>query len=237
MHDPTHHVNLIEYFLHTSAGTAQFIGAGLATLLFLIIGIIVKKHYARTGVKGALVPSPKLSVVNLTEWAIETLDRFTIDIIGEKHGRKFTPLISTLFLYILTMNLLGNIPGMPAATANINMNLGMAILVFLVYNFYGFKEHGAGYIKHFMGPVWWLAPLMFVIELISHLVRPASLSIRLFGNINGDHIAVGIFEALTKVLVPVFFMGLGLFVAFIQALVFTMLSAVYIQLAVSSEEH
>ena len=229
-----HHVTLLEYLLGLSPWEAQFVGMGIITLLFLIVGVIVYRHYKKQGEKAA-VPTKKFSLVNLVEVMVEQLDSFTIGIIGEQHGRKFSPLIATIFLFILFMNLLGNIPGMPAPTANININFGMSAFVFLVYNYYGFKEHGPGYIKQFMGPVWWLAPLMLVIEIISHLVRPASLAIRLFGNINGDHIAVGIFQNMTYLIIPVIFMGLGLFVAFIQALVFSMLSAVYIQLALSHD--
>ena len=231
-----HHANLLEYVLHVSNEYSQFIGAGFVSFLLLLVGLRMKIHYARKG-DAAVAPDGRVSLVNLMEWAVEQLDGFTVGIIGPKYGRKYTGLIGTLFLFILFMNLLGNIPGFPAPTANININLGMAVFVFLTYNAIGVKEHGFGYLKHFMGPVLWLAPLMFLIELISHLVRPASLSIRLFGNINGDHIAVGIFQDFTYLVIPVFFMGLGLFVAFIQALVFSMLSAVYIQLALSHEEH
>lgn len=229
-----HHLTLLEYLFGLTSWQAQFVGMGFITLLFLIVGVIVYRHYKKQGEKAA-IPTKKFSLVNLVEVMVEQLDSFTIGIIGEKDGRKFSPLIATIFLFILFMNLLGNIPGMPAPTANININFGMSAFVFLVYNYYGFKEHGPGYIKQFMGPVWWLAPLMLVIEIISHLVRPASLAIRLFGNINGDHIAVGIFQNMTYLIIPVIFMGLGLFVAFIQALVFSMLSAVYIQLALSHD--
>ncbi len=244
-----HHVNLIEYLLgfvvsdpHTFmfdsyASMSQFIGAILVTLLFVVIALAVRSHYKKIGIDKAVVPSGKIGLVNLMEFAIGSLEDFAVGIIGPHHGPKFAPLIITIFMFILFMNLLGNIPGMPAASANISLNAGMAVFVFLTYNFYGFKEHGFGYIKHFMGPVIWLAPLMFAIEIVSHFVRPASLSIRLFGNINGDHIAVGIFSGMVPVLIPAIFMALGLFVAFIQALVFSMLSAVYIQLATSHEEH
>lgn len=229
-----HKLTLLEYLFGLTSWQAQFVGMGFITLLFLIVGLIVYRHYKKQGEKAA-IPTKKFSLVNLVEVMVEQLDSFTIGIIGERDGRKFSPLIATIFLFILFMNLLGNIPGMPAPTANININFGMSAFVFLVYNYYGFKEHGPGYIKQFMGPVWWLAPLMLVIEIISHLVRPASLAIRLFGNINGDHIAVSIFQNMTYLIIPVIFMGLGLFVAFIQALVFSMLSAVYIQLALSHD--
>ena len=98
------------------------------------------------------------------------------------------------------------------------------------------RTHGAGYIKHFMGPVWWLAWLMLPIELVSHLVRPASLSLRLAGNITGDHLVLGIFTAKTYLLIPAIFVGLGFFVALVQAFVFTLLSTIYVGMA-GSHDH
>jgi F-type H+-transporting ATPase subunit a len=108
-------------------------------------------------------------------------------------------------------------------------------MVFLVYNYFGFKEHGISYLKQFAGPVLWLAPLMFVIELLSHLFRPMSLSIRLFGNMFGDHMVLSIFSGLVPLIVPIIFMILGIVVSLIQAFVFSALSSVYIALAVSHE--
>ena len=103
-----------------------------------------------------------------------------------------------------------------------------------MYNYYGIKEHGFGYLRHFMGPVLFLAPLMVIIEFISHLVRPVSLSLRLFMNMTGDHMVLGVFTNLTHIIIPVVFVGLGIFVSFLQAFIFTVLSAIYIAL---SEAH
>ncbi|HOW16229.1 MAG TPA: F0F1 ATP synthase subunit A, partial [bacterium] len=109
------------------------------------------------------------------------------------------------------------------------------IFVFIYYNYAGFKEHGFSYIKHYMGPMIWLAPLMFPIELISNMVRPFSLGLRLFGNITGDHLVLGIFSDLAPLIVPIPFLGLGLFVSFFQALIFVLLSMIYLTLALSHE--
>jgi F-type H+-transporting ATPase subunit a len=110
--------------------------------------------------------------------------------------------------------------------------------VFLYYNVVGIKTQGLkNYLGHMTGPILWLAPLIFVIELISHLVRPMSLSLRLFGNINGDHVVLGIFSDLVPLVLPVIFMALGIFVSVIQAFVFTLLSTIYIGLATAHEEH
>ena len=136
-------------------------------------------------------------------------------------------------------------PGFVPATSEINTNIGMAVCVIQVYNDTGVMKNGVGYIKHFMGPVLWLAPLMFVIEVVGHIARPVSLSVRLFGNMFGDHTVLAIFmndlpAATSPVLafgIPVIFLGLGTFVCVVQAFVFSLLSIVYISLASAHEEH
>ena len=123
------------------------------------------------------------------------------------------------------------IPGFLPPTGNLNTTLACGALIFVMYNYYGVKEHGISYLKHFMGPVVFLAPLMIIIEIISHIVRPISLSLRLFMNITGDHMVMGVFTNLTHFVIPIMFLGLGIFVSFLQAFIFTMLSTIYIALA------
>jgi F-type H+-transporting ATPase subunit a len=130
----------------------------------------------------------------------------------------------------------GVLPGVVPATENFNTTLALGIFSFLVYNFMGIKDAGMGYLKHFFGPIIWLAPIMFVIELISHFVRPLSLGLRLSKVMLGDHTVVGIFMDLVPIGVPVPFFLLGLFVGFVQAFVFTLLSMVYIALATAHDE-
>ena len=117
-----------------------------------------------------------------------------------------------------------------------NTTLGLGVFVFIYFNYVGFKENGFAYIKHFAGPVWWLAPLIFPIEIVSTLFRPISLALRLRGNIMGDHVVVGIFNSITPYLIPTIFYGMGLFVCFLQAFVFCLLTMVYISLAQGHEE-
>ena len=125
---------------------------------------------------------------------------------------------------------------MTPATDNINTTFAMGIFSFVVYNIYGIKEHGLAYVKHFLGPLLLLAPLMLIIELISHVVRPVSLGLRLQGNMMGDHTVLGIFlDLLPYTGVPVLFYMLGLFVCFMQAFVFTMLSMIYVSIAISHD--
>ncbi len=164
---------------------------------------------------------------NFMEMVIETMENFMVDITGPE-GRAFFPFIATIFLYILASNLLGLVPGFVSPTANLNTTLSMALCTFVLTHVIGIKFHGAKYIKHFLGPVMFLAPLMIIIESIGHLARIMSLSIRLFGNIMGKEKILGILFALAGLyLAPLPILFLGLLVSFIQALVFMLLSIVY----------
>lgn len=185
---------------------------------------------------GGLVPSSRLTFLNFFELVAEKLFMLTEMVIGKHDAPKFFPLVGSLFVIVFTGNLIGMIPGLTPPTDNLNTTLALGSFVFLYYNYIGFKSNGVGYFKHFLGPVWWLAPLMLIIELVSHLVRPLSLGLRLQGNISGDHLVLSIFSDLVPYLVPVIFYGLGFFVCFIQAFVFTLLTMVYISLA-SSHDH
>ncbi len=202
----------------------------ILTILSVVVYIALKKRGAY------LVPEKRGSLVHFFDLLIERLLQLSESVMGEE-GKRFFPLIGALFIYILVSNLLGLIPGFLPPTDNLNTNLACALTVFVFYNYQGFRAHGLKYLKHFMGPVWWLAPIMVVIELVSHLVRPVSLSVRLFGNINGDHLVLGIFSGLIPIGIPVIFLFLGLFVSLVQAFVFTLLSMVYISLATAHEEH
>jgi len=154
----------------------------------------------------------------------------------EEDAKRHVPFVSSLFIFILIMNIMGLIPGLMPPTMNINTNIGIAIFVFLYYNYFGFKKHGLGYIKHFLGPFLPVAFLYFPIELISHVFRIASLSIRLAGNMTGDHSVLEIFTHLTYLVVPIAFLILGTIVSIVQAFVFSILSLIYVALAVG-EEH
>lgn len=164
---------------------------------------------------------------NFMEVIVGGFDSLVTDTMGHE-GKKFFPLIATIGLFILVSNLLGLVPGFGSPTANLNTNAAMALTVFVLTHIMGVKVHGAKYIKQFLGPVWWLIPLMLPIELVSHLVRPLSLSIRLFGNMEGGHIVIGVLLILAPFLVPVPILILKLLICFIQTLVFTLLSMMYI---------
>src|ERR1019366_8929012 len=141
---------------------------------------------------------------------------------------KYLPLIGSLFLFILFSNLLSLIPGFLPPTASLKTNVALAVLVFVLTHVFGVATHGLKYFKHFMGPLWWLAPLMIPIEIVSHIARPVSLSMRLLGNITADHKVGAVFFALIPILIPTIFLGMGVFVALVQAVVFSLLSTIYI---------
>ena len=182
-----------------------------------------------------VLPEPRFTLRNLLEMILGFLVGIAEDILGH-HAKKYMPLLGTCFLFILFMNLLGLVPGFVPPTDQMNITVGLAVVIFLSTHYYGVREHGVAYFKHFLGPVWWLAPIMLPIEIVSHLARPLSLSLRLFGNITGDHLVVGIFLGLVPFVVPSIFYGLGVFVSFMQAFIFTVLSMIYIAGAVAHEE-
>ncbi|MBL7177406.1 MAG: F0F1 ATP synthase subunit A [Desulfobacteraceae bacterium] len=168
---------------------------------------------------------------NFLEFIVESLENFMVDLTGPE-GRAFFPFIATIFLYIFVCNLIGLVPGFFSPTANYNTTLSMAICTFILTHSIGIKFHGAKYIKHFLGPSWALAPLFFIIELISHFARVLSLSVRLFGNIFGKEKVLGILFGLWGLyLAPLPMLFLGVLVSFIQAVVFMLLSIVYFSIA------
>ena len=181
------------------------------------------------------VPDATLTVRNATELYVEGVTGLVEGVLGQRRARAYVHLYGSLFVFILAANLTGLVPGFTPPTGSFNVTFALGVVSFLAYNYYGFRENGVSYLKHFVGPVWWLGVLMVPLELIDNIVRPFSLSLRLFGNMTGDHMVLEIFTDLTKVAVPVIFYVLGAFVSFIQAFVFTLLSLIYVSLAIAHE--
>jgi F-type H+-transporting ATPase subunit a len=213
----------------------HLVSTWLVMLLLVVVGWLTTR---------ALRPVPG-TLQNLAEITIEAFHALLDQMIG-RQGRQYLPLIGTAGLFILTSNLLGNIPGFQSPTANWNTTVALAVTVFIAYNYFGIRKHGfLNYLKHFCGPVWWLAPLIFPIEFIGHLARPVSLSIRLFGNIFGEESVTVLLLSLVWLVMPYFIwlavmLPLSLFTAVVQTFVFIMLSMVYIAGAVEEghgEEH
>jgi F-type H+-transporting ATPase subunit a len=204
--------------------------------LFVLFGAL-RFRSALSTPEGRLVPPPHFGFRNFFEVFTESFYNLMEQVMGAKNARRFLPIIGTLAFFIFFSNVLGLIPGFLPPTSLLSTNLAIAGFVFLMTHVFGVKEHGIAYFKHFLGPVWWLAPLMVVIEIISHIARPVSLSLRLLGNILADHKVVFSFFTLVPLLVPVPFLLLGVMVALIQTLVFYILTMVYISMAVAHEEH
>jgi F-type H+-transporting ATPase subunit a len=164
---------------------------------------------------------------NFFEVIVGGLENFVEEIMGPE-GKHYFTLIAGLFLFILVCNLLGLIPGFDSPTANLNTTLALALCSFTATHYIGVRRHGIGYIKHFFGPMWALAPIMLIIEVISHLARVMSLSFRLFGNMVAKHKLLLVLALLAPYIAPVPILGLGLLVAFVQAGVFTLLTMLYL---------
>jgi len=192
--------------------------AWLAMAILIGLSLVARFSLKKTAPTG---------VQNLLETVVGGLENFVVDIMGPE-GKHYLSLIGSLFLFILVCNLLGLIPGFDSPTANINTTLALALVSFSATHYIGIKRHGFAYIKHFMGPMWALAPLMLPIELISHFARVMSLTFRLFGNMVAKHKLLLVLALLAPYIAPVPILGLGLLVAFVQALVFTLLTMLYL---------
>lgn len=205
--------------LHISTAGADAIAyTWLIIVLLALLSVLATK--ALKAVPGGLQ--------NFMEVIIGGIENMVVETMGE-HGRPYFPLIATLAIFVLVSNLIGLVPGFFPPTANINTTAACAVVVFVTTHVVGVKEHGVKYIKHFMGPIAWLAPMMFFIEVIGHFSRVISLTLRLFGNMNGHELVLMIFFGLAPFLVPLPMMMMGVLVSFIQAFVFMLLAMIYIQ--------
>jgi F-type H+-transporting ATPase subunit a len=211
--------------------------AVLVALLLIVMTALARMHLKRVMRRPdeGVVPESKLGFRNFFEIVAESLFKLTESVIGHHDAPTFFPIIGSLFLFIFASNIVGLIPGFLPATDNLNTTLALGAFVFLYYNYAGIRAHGISYLKHFLGPVLWLSPLLLVIELASHIFRPISLALRLRGNIMGDHVVLTIFSSLVPYLLPVVFYALGVFVAFVQAFVFCLMTMVYISLSTAHD--
>jgi F-type H+-transporting ATPase subunit a len=251
----------LAHFLGRTTATDQFpthftlahVWGALVVMSFLVYAglrfraaVMTRGH--RDVSEGALVPPSRFSSRIFVELFLDAVMGLMEGVMGPKNARRFLPLIGSLALFIFCSNLLALIPGFLPPTSMLKTNVALALCVFIMTHTYGIKEHGLKYFKHFAGPhipapwyakplTWLLAALMVVIELISHFARPVSLSLRLMGNMAADHKVVFAFFVLIPVLVPVPFLVLGCLVVIVQTLVFSLLSMVYISMAVAHEEH
>ena len=220
---------------HQKLATALLMGAGLLYFGQKAAKTLAKRRN-RYGAGVGVVPEDKISTSGVADLLIEGFVNFQDSILG-KENRKYLPLTATIFFYTLLLNIIGLIPGVPAATTTVWITVPVALLIFFGFNYYGIKEQGfVHYIKHFAGPIWWLAPLIFVLEVMGTFLRILTLNLRLYWNVSADHVVLGVFTDLVPVLAPIVFYVLGTFVCFMQAFVPTILTMIYILLATQHEE-
>jgi F-type H+-transporting ATPase subunit a len=198
-------------------------------LLVLIFAVITRSKIQN--VDKAVVPEARLTIRTTLEVLVETFYNMMKEMMGTKRAKRYLPLIGTCACFIFFSNIASLIPGFSPPTSNLNITLGCALIVFVAYHYYGLRENGVGYIKHFMGPILVLAPLIFVIEVISNCIRPITLAVRLMLNMAVDHLVLGIVLALLPLVVPLPLMMLGTLVAIVQTLVFCLLSSIYVSMA------
>jgi F-type H+-transporting ATPase subunit a len=219
-----------------SAFSISHVLAVFCVLIFVCIGALAFRSATTKGGRDAIVPPSKLTLRNMFEMFTDAVMSVANGVMGEQNARRFLPLVGTLAFFIFFSNLFALLPGFAPPTATLKTNVGLALTVFVMTHVYGVMDNGIGYLKKFLGhaPIY-LAPLMIPIEIVSHLARPLSLSLRLLGNMAADHKVVGAFFFLVPLIVPVPFLILGVLVVIIQTMVFCLLTMVYIQGAVEPE--
>jgi F-type H+-transporting ATPase subunit a len=213
----------------------------VAIALLALWGFAVRRQIAAAN--GGILPDEGVTLRNVAEMLVEMLASLGRDVIGED-WRKYFPIIGSIFFFILISNLLGLIPGIGGATSDINTTVAWAIISFVVYNAVGIRRHGVWYINQFCGPSFFtlhvggrhihmrlLMPLFLPLELLLHLARIVTLSIRLLANMFADHTVVSVWLGLVPIAIPAVFMGLGVLVCFLQAFVFSLLTMIYIGMA------
>ena len=214
----------------------RFITGILVCFALVVIGLIFsKKLRGRQGFKNAIIPGRRPNFVGVVDFFLEPFIKYQDGIMGVE-GRKYLPFTGTLFFFLLSSNFASLIPGVAAPTTTVWINVGASLTVFVYFNYLGVKANGLlGYLKHFCGPLWPIAFILFPVEVISTVLRILTLNLRLYWNITADHLVLATFTDLLPLLgVP--FYALAVFVSFIQALIFTTLTMVYISLAVQHEE-
>ena len=198
----------------------------------LVIFVFLIAYFAV--IRASLSVESPGGVQHLAEMTHEFVSEQGESIIGHGHER-FTGYLTTLLLFILLGNLIGLVPGLESPTADVVVPLGFALVTFVYYQYHGVRANGPAYIKQFLGPVWWLSWLLFPIEIISHLARVLSLTVRLYANMFAGDLVTLAFFSLVPVGIPLIFLGLHFGVAIVQAYVFFLLAAIYLSLAIAHE--
>ncbi len=219
--------------LHLPSHTLALVAG---SLIMLLAGLIYRAQVSNA--KNYVIPDKGVSTRNILEALGQAMYSTAKTVMGEESAKKYFSYVIFCFLFILINNVIGILPGSMSANQNLNTTLALGIFTFFYFNFQGIRAVGfVNYMKHFAGPMPALAILIFPIELISVSVRPLSLALRLRGNMDGDHLILGIFSELVPYIVPIPFYAMGIFVGFLQAFVFTLLTMIYIGMATAHHDH
>lgn len=220
-----------------STGLPEHVVTFLFTSILFITGGIIFKIKTKN-LDESIVPDKGVSFRNIIEAIGEFIYTLCKNTMGESAAKTYYPLLIFYFSFIFLNNVIGIVPGFLPPTENFNTGLALGIFIFIFYNWQGIKVQGLiGHLKHFAGPMLALAPFIFVLEIISHAMRPITLGLRIRGNMLGDHTVLAIFSDLVPYIIPIPFYCLGLFVCFMQAFVFTILSMIYISMSVETHDH
>ena len=227
------------FFAEASNAThipVQTLALIVGSLVMIVMGVAYRAQISNA--KNFVIPDKGISTRNLVEALSQAMYGTAKTVMGEESTKKYFSYVIFCFFFILINNLLGILPGSMSSTQNLNTTLALGIFTFFYFNYQGIRAVGfVNYMKHFAGPMPALALLIFPIEIISVSVRPLSLALRLRGNMDGDHLILGIFSELVPYIVPIPFYAMGIFVGFLQAFVFTLLTMIYIGMATAHHDH
>ena len=224
--NPVNFIDLISERVHCPP---VLVGTWIAMGILIVFGLLARR--ALRSADDPTIPQSRITLRSVSEVLTEWLDGFVGGVLENHGARQYVPFFGTLFMFILTANFLGLIPGMEPPTSDTDLTFAIALICFIFYLYQGFKHQGLYYLRSFLGPLWWLAWFFVVIEVADNLFRPFSLGIRLFANMFADHKVLGLFTALTKLIVPLAFYALGSIVCIVQALVFVILAVSYVRMA------
>jgi F-type H+-transporting ATPase subunit a len=228
--------SLVGHHAPTWASFEPIAASVAVALVILLISLRVRSHLDR--VDEAVIPEDRLTLRTFMEAFLSYFYDLAKSVMGPERAKKYFPLIGTSAVFVFFANVMALIPGMPVATSHLGITMGSAIVVFVLFNIYGLMAQGGAYVAHLAGPVWWLAPLLFPLEVLSLFIRPVTLAIRLMVNMSADHVMLGLFLGLVALFIPIPVMLLGVLVVIVQTLVFTLLTCIYIGLATEGhEEH
>jgi F-type H+-transporting ATPase subunit a len=223
-------INFFQLIAH-AAGQVPLVlvGTWIVMALLLIFGYAARRSLLTTSDR--TIPDEGLTLRHLAEVAVEWIDGLVAQVSELHEARSHVPFFGSLFLFILTANFMGLIPGLTPPTNDTDLTFALGGICFVYYLYQGFAHQGPKYLLSFFGPVWWLGGFMVVIEVVGNLFRPISLGVRLFANMFADHHMLTLFTGLTYLVVPVAFYALGSIVCVVQALVFVILAISYVRMA------